>query len=109
MATAINYIDQNPGVQAFQGQQLDELLVLLLAEKAGLTLADDLSTLIDDTVCLKCLSDTQLKQSLASFLWTQQEDGSNADELMVKINCLNCADPTAIKALINHLLVLALT
>ncbi len=104
-----NYIDNNPGVLSFHGQQLDALIVLLLAEKAGLNLATDLTTLMDDISCLKCLADTQLKESLASFLWTQQEDGSTADELMVKMNCLNCVDPQTIKAMTNHLLILALT
>ncbi len=106
---AQNYISDNPGVQGFEGQQLDALIVLLLAEKAGFTLADDLTDLMNDTACLKCLVDTQLKESLASFLWTQQENGSTASELMAKMNCLNCVDPQTIKALTNYLLVLALT
>jgi len=109
MATAVNYIETNPCVQCFFGKELDALLVLLLAEKAGYTLPDDLSTLVDDTVCLKCWSETQLKQSIASFLWTQQDNGETSAELMAKIKCLLCADPQTIKALHTHLLTLALT
>jgi len=106
---ATNYISDNPGVQAFGGQELDALIVLLLAERAGFDLATDLTTLVDDVACLKCWSDSQLKESLASFLWTQQEAGSSADELMEKIKCLNCTDPKTIKALTNYLLILGLT
>lgn len=104
MAAAVNYIDTNPCVQCFFGKELDALLVLLLAEKAGYTLPDDLSTLVDESVCLKCWSETQLKQSLASFLWEQQDNGETSAQLMEKIKCLNCTDPQTIKALITHLL-----
>ncbi len=109
MAEATNYILDNPGVQAFQGQQLDSLILLFLAEKANYTLPDDLTQLIDLSVCDKCFTDTQLKQDLASFLWTSYSDGSTADEQMAKIACLNCVDPQTIKALINYLLIVALT
>ena len=104
-----NYIAADPCVQCFQGKELDALIVLLLAEKAGFTLPDDLGSLIEATACLKCWSETQLKQSLAAFLWEQVENGATSSELMAKIKCLLCADPQTIKALTNYLTVLGFT
>ena len=40
-----SYIASDPCVQCFQGKELDALIVLLLAEKAGFTLPDDLADL----------------------------------------------------------------
>jgi len=96
-------------VTCFQGQELDSLIIVLLATKAGLTLPDDLDTLVDDTACLRCSSETQLKQRLADFLWEQNSPDSTADELMAQGKCLQCVDPQTIKVLTHHLLVLGLT
>ena len=106
---AENVIADNPCTQCFQGQQLDALIVNFLATKAGFTLPDDLSELIAETACLKCLSDTQLKDNLASALWSQFANGQTANDLMEQIACLNCANPQTVKALTNHLLILGLT
>ena len=104
-----NYIALDPCVQCFHGIELDALLIVLLAQKAGFTLPDELTDLIDATVCLKCYTDSGLKQSLAAFLWEQNADGETAAELMAKVKCLTCADPQTLKALYHYLLVLGLT
>ena len=104
-----DYIPADPCVQCFNGQELDALIVLLLADKAGYTLPADLHTLIDNTVCIKCYSETQMKQGLAGFLWEQNANGETANELMAKMKCLQCVDPQVIKALTVYLLVLGLT
>ena len=104
-----DYIPEHPCVECFKGKDLDALIVLLLAMKAGYTLPDDLTTLTDGTVCLTCYTDTQLKESLAAFLWEQQSASSTAAELMVMIKCFQCMDPLTLKALYGYLLVLGLT
>ena len=68
-----------------------------------------LDTLVGTTVCLKCLSDTQLKQNLAAFLWQNNAPDSTADELMAQAKCLQCVDPKTIKALYSYLLTVGLT
>lgn len=104
-----DYIALHPCVDCFKGSDLDRLLVVLLATKAGYTLPDDLSTLVDATVCLKCYTETQLKESLAAFLWQQNSPDSTKDELMAQAKCLQCVDPQTLKVLYGYLLVLGLT
>ncbi len=96
-------------VTCVAGQQLDSLIITLLATKAGLTLPDDLDTLVEDTACLRCLVDTQLNQRLADFLWQQNAPDDTLDELQAQGKCLQCVDPQTIKVLTHHLLVLGLT
>ena len=104
-----NYITLDPCVQCFKGNELEALLIVLLAQKAGFTIPDDVGDLVDATACLKCYSDSGLKQNLAAFLWEQNANGETADELMAKAKCLICADPKTLKALYHYLLVLGLT
>lgn len=104
-----DYIGLHPCVTCLNGKELDSIIIALLATKAGYSLPDDLTTLIDTTACLKCLNDTQGKQSMAAFLWEQQSPNSTDDELIAQAKCLQCVDPQVMKALYGYLLALGLT
>lgn len=104
-----DYLALHPCVTCLNPKELDTIIVVLLAIKAGYTLPADLNTLIDTTACIKCYSDTQLKQSLASFLWQQNSPNSTDDELIAMGKCLQCVDPQVMKVLYGYLLTLGLT
>lgn len=104
-----DYIPLHPCVTCLNPKELDSIIITLLATKAGYTLPTDLNTLVDATTCLKCYTDTQLKQSLAAFLWEQQSPNSTDDELIAQAKCLQCVDPQVMKTLYGYLLVLGLT
>ena len=104
-----DYIALDPCTQCFKGQELEALIVLLLATKHGYTLPADVGTLVSATTCIKCLTQSQLDESLAAFLWEQNADGQTAAQLMAKAKCLLCVDPQTLKALKYYLLVLGLT
>ncbi len=106
MAVAVNWIPEKPEVQSLSGKELDCLLALLLAEKAGYTLPDDVSTIIEDTACLTCLSESQLEQSLVASLMAQRL--TSMDDLIAKMKCLLCADEQTIKTLNSNFLTLLL-
>lgn len=104
-----DYIPLHPCVTCLNPKELDSLIINLLAIKAGYTLPDDLDTLVDATVCLKCYTETQLKQSLAAFLWEQNAAAVSAEDLMAQAKCLQCVDPKTLITLYGYLLVLGLT
>jgi len=103
-----DYTAQHPCVTCLNPKELDSLIIVLLATKAGFTMPDDLGTMIDTTACLKCLSDTQLKQNLAAFLWQQQAPDLTDDQILAQGKCLQCVDPQVMKVLYGYLLVLGL-
>lgn len=104
-----DYTALHPCVTCLPGNQLDQLIVILLASRAGFTLPNDLSTMVDSTVCLKCLSETQLKENLAAFLWEQVSPDSTIEQLTATGKCLQCVDPKTLQVLYGYLLVLGLT
>jgi len=104
-----DYIADHPCVTCLNPMELDALLIVLLATKAGYTMPTDLNTLVDATVCLRCYTDTQLKQSLAAFLWEQNASQTTNAELLDQAKCLQCVDPQTMKVLYGYLLVLGLT
>lgn len=104
-----DYTALHPCVTCLPGNKLDQLIVVLLAMKAGFTMPDDLNTMVDTTACLKCLSETQLKENLAAFLWEQVAPNSTVEELTADGKCLQCVDPKTLQVLYGYLLVLGLT
>ncbi len=102
---AQSFIEDQPSVQSLSNSELDAMLIYFLAQRVNITLPDDLTELIESVSCFKCLTETQMKQSWAAFLWEQSINvNSTLDEIMPQIRCLLCADPQTIKALYANLL-----
>lgn len=105
VGTVTTLIGDNPCVQCFEGMELDALLVLLLASLNNYTLPDDVDTLMALVACESCATDTQLKQAIASKLWTFYENGQTSAQLKEKLKCLLCTDAKKLKDLATYLII----
>lgn len=86
-----------------------EVLMVILWALAKLegtyTLPEDLPTLLEDTACWNCVSDSDLLRSIAILL-AQKASRSDLDitDFWDEVKCLPCADPKALRAAIVPLL-----
>jgi hypothetical protein len=91
-------VNLNPDLHSLSPTQLQWLLVLGWAERAGFTLPDDLTEIIEGAVCLRCLSPKEMLVAETAIVLEDGESGSTGDELMEKVKCLACTDPDLISA-----------
>lgn len=93
-------VNLNPDLHDFSPTQLQWLLFLGWAERAGFTLPDDLTEILEGAACLRCLSPKEMLVAETAIVLEDSESGSTGDELIAKVACLPCAEPDLISAAI---------
>lgn len=93
-------VNLNPDLHDFSPTQLQWLLLLGWAERAGFTLPDDVAEILEGAACLRCLSPQEMLVAETAVVLEDSESGSTGDALMEKVKCLPCADPDLIAAAI---------
>lgn len=93
-------VNLNPDLHDFSPSQLQQLLLLGWAERAGFTIPDDLAEILEAAACLRCLSPQEQLVAETAVVLEDGESGTSGNDLMEKIKCLACADQDLIPAAI---------
>jgi hypothetical protein len=98
--TTNELVNLNPDLHDFSATQLQWLLLLGWAERAGFTLSDDLTEILEAAACLRCLSPQEQLVAETAVVLENGESGTSGNDLIEKVKCLACADQDLIPAAI---------
>lgn len=102
--TIADLADLYPCLACLSETELTAVLTQSLAVATGYDLSgSDLTTLLEDSACIACMSKSQMLRALVGLVGGFADRSMTVDEIRDDVKCLVCVDPGRVRALLLYL------